>query len=104
MQDKVLEFIRRRFKDNCKWIDGNCYYFAVILKDRFPEGKIHYDVINGHFVFGYEHFGYQHKSRGWSFYDWKGFVDPNSCVLVEWDKFDMYDSLEKERIIRDCIL
>ena len=27
----------------------NCYYFAMILKDRF-NGEIYYDVINGHFL------------------------------------------------------
>lgn len=93
MQDKVLEFIQRRFKDDCKWTDGNCYYFAIILKDRFPEGKIYYDTIWGHFIF--EYLG--------QFYDWTGIKNPDT-YLVEWDKFDKYDSLQKERIIRDTIL
>lgn len=93
MQDKVLEFIRRRFKDDCKWTDGNCYYFAVILKDRFPEGHIYYDVINGHFMFWFEG----------KFYDWNGIVE-STGYTVNWELFDMYDSLLKERIIRDCIL
>lgn len=96
--NKVLEFIERRFKGDCNWTTGNCYYFAVILKDRFPEGKIYYDVINCHFVFGYQ------DNYGWSFYDWNGFVSPNSRILIEWDRFDKYDSLRKERIIRDCIM
>ena len=93
MQDEVLEFIQRRFKDDCKWTDGNCYYFAIILKYRFPEGKIFYDVTWGHFIF--EYLG--------QFYDWTGIKNPDT-YLVEWDKFEKYDSLQKERIIRDAIL
>lgn len=92
-QDKVLEFIQRRFKIDCKWIDGNCYYFVIILKDRFPEGKIFYDVIWKHFLFFYQG----------QYYDWTGIKTPDTC-LVEWDKFDEYDSTEKKRVIRDVIL
>ncbi len=93
MNDEVLEFIQRRFKDDCKWTTGNCYYFAIILKDRFPEGKIFYDVIYGHYVFQYKN----------EYYDWTGIINPLG-YLVEWDKFDEYDSLLKKRIIRDCIM
>lgn len=91
--DNILEFIQRRFSKDCNWIDGNCYYFAIILKDRFPEGEIFYDVINGHFVFDYQ---------DW-LYDWNGIYKLEG-QLVEWKKFDKYDSLLKQRIIRDCIL
>jgi hypothetical protein len=93
MQDQILEFIHRRFKNDCNWTTGNCYYFAIILKDRFPEGKIFYDVILGHFVFCYEN----------KFYDWTGCIKPYG-YLVEWDKFDDYDTLQKQVIIRDCIM
>lgn len=92
--NKIEEFISRRFKNNCNWLDGNCYYFAIILKDRFPEGKIYYEVIDCHFVFEYQN----------EFYDWTGKINCNLDKLVEWDKFDEYDKLQKEIIIRDCIL
>lgn len=96
MNDNVLEFIKRRFKDDCNWVTGNCYYFAIILKDRFPNGKIYYDVRCGHFVFKYQN----------QYYDWTGIanLDGYFNYLVEWDEFDKYDSLQKERIVRDCIL
>ena len=74
-------------------MNGNCYYFAIILKDRFPEGKIYFDVIWKHFVFQYDN----------HYYDWTGTVNPDG-YLVEWDKFDEYDYLDKERVIRDCIM
>ena len=91
--DNVIEFINRRFKKNCDWTNGNCYYMSLILKDRFPDGSIYYDVINGHFVFLYNE----------NFYDWNGIIEPDG-YLVEWDKFDEYDSLQKKVIIRDCLM
>ncbi len=91
---EVINFINKRFNKDCNWVDGNCYYFTVILKDRFPEGKIYYHVIDGHFVFKYNDL----------YYDWIGIVETDECFLVEWDNFEEYDSLLKQRIIRDCIL
>ena len=92
MQDEVLEFIHRRFPTDCNWTSGNCWYFSLILKDRFPNGIVLYDVINGHFIF---------QCNG-KYYDWTGIIEPDG-YLVEWERFDEYDSLEKKRIIRDCI-
>lgn len=91
--DEVIEFIKRRFINDCNWISGNCYYFSIILKDRFPNGKIFYDVIYGHFIFKYKE----------KYYDWTGYIEPKG-YLVEWDNFDKYDYLQKERIIRDCLM
>lgn len=93
--DDVLEFIKRRFPVNCNWMAGNCYYFAVILKARFPTGDIYYHVIDGHFVFLYRDI----------FYDWTGIVeDIDVSRLVAWDKFEEYDSLQQARIIAGCVL
>lgn len=91
--NEVLDFIKKRFTNDCNWLNGNCYYFSLILKTRFPHGTIFYDVINGHFIFEY-------KDR---YYDWSGEIQTNGH-LVEWDKFDRYDSLQKQRIIRDCVM
>lgn len=91
--DNIIEFINKRFKKDCDWLNGNCYYFSIILKNRFPDGKIFYDVINGHFIFLYN--GH--------YYDWTGCIKPDG-YLVEWDKFDEYDSLQKKIIIRDCLM
>lgn len=92
MYNEALDFIKRRFKKDCDWTNGNCYYFAIVLKDRFPYGDIFYDVIDGHFLFKYKD----------KFYDWTGIINPNG-YLVKWDEFDKYDSLLKQRIIRDCV-
>ena len=94
MQDEVLEFINRRFPKDCNWRDGNCYYFALILKDRFPESRIIYDVINGHFFVEYKDKCYDHSGE---------LVSPGGAYAIYWDEFDKYDNLLKKQIIRDCI-
>lgn len=91
--DIVTAFINRRFKTDCHWLDGNCYYFSLILSDRFPGGCIYYDVILGHFVYFYEG----------KYYDWSGETQPEG-YLVEWSKFDEYDSLQKNSIIEGCLM
>lgn len=93
IQDEVLEFIHRRFPIDSHFLDGNCFYFSQLLLLRFPTGSVWYDVILGHFIFLYNG----------KYYDWTGEVHPDG-YLVEWDKFDEYDSLLKQRIIRDCIM
>jgi hypothetical protein len=92
-REEVIDFIKRRFKKDCDWTCGNCYYFAVILKARFPKGTIYYDVVDGHFVFAYQG----------ELYDYTGVIH-KTMRLVEWNKFDDYDSNQKQVIVRDCIL
>ena len=89
----VVEFIKRRFPEDSHWTDGNCYYFALILKDRFEDGIILYDVIEGHFVF---------QRHGVKF-DWRGVVDESGeHNYVEWDKFNEYDHEQYCRVANDC--
>lgn len=90
---EILEFINRRFHDKSVWLYGNCYYFSVILKDRFPGGRIVYDVVQGHFSYFY----------GGKFYDPTGIISPKDKNVVDWATFEEYDYLQKKRIIRDCI-
>lgn len=53
--DEVEEFINR-FKSNYKneledlFLNNLCYYFAVILKDKFKNSTILYDYENVHFL------------------------------------------------------
>jgi hypothetical protein len=89
---KVVEFIKRRFPTDCNWTNGNCYYFALILSNRF-NGIIYYDVIDGHFICKIDN----------NYYDYFGIVDINNRILVEWNKFQEYDSLQYERIMQDVI-
>lgn len=94
MENKVLEFINKRFLKDNNWLKGNCYYFALILKDRF-NGTILYDVIDGHFVTLINNIKY----------DWTGIISEyGKHYYVEWDKFDDYDSNQKQSIINGCLL
>ena len=86
--DEVIDFIKRRFENDCNWKNGNCYYFAIILKDRFNDGEIFYDVMDGHFIF----------CHNGTFYDWSGKINPTN-YLINWNHFDEYDNLQKERIL-----
>lgn len=120
MEDAVLEFINRRFsnarKSDANWLNGNCYYFSIILKDRFATKTptIYYDVIHGHFL----------TQIGDKLYDARGIAYKLSqeeidkintsqlwhpikldydVVIVNWQYFSKYDSKQYERINRDCI-
>lgn len=104
----VIEFVARRFpnaKEDLHWVSGNCYYFAVILKTRFPLGHIIYDVIDGHFLFLYNNLLID--ASGSTYIDTVPIIgDDNFKItdtLIVWDYFDKYDSLQYQRIIRDCI-
>lgn len=97
MNERVLNFINSFSKFGESVIDcftcGNCYWFAVILNNRFPNGHIMYDVVANHF--GYE--------IDWQVYDITGNVTHD----YNWKWWDMlqlsYDPLVLERIYRDCI-
>ena len=95
MKDEVIEFILRRFPINCYWLNGNCYYFALILHERFPNSAIYYDQIEGHFV----------TKIGDNYYDWHGINihAPQSEGLVKWDEYEQIDSSHYHRIKRDVI-
>lgn len=92
--NEVLNFINKRFPVDCDWTNGNCYYFALMLKDRFPNGDIVYDLIEGHFLFRYKGV----------LYDYNGKQSSEQRHLVDWTSFDLYDKYQKQRIVRDCII
>ena len=87
----ILEFIERRFKKDCDWLDGNCYYFAIILKERFPNLNIFYMPIRGHFV----------VSDGDHFYDFTGTVDMDEDPL-SLDYLENEDPIWYSRLMADC--
>lgn len=92
--NEVIDFIQRRFPTDCMWKSGNCYYFALILHNRFPNSRICYDVVDGHFCVKIDDV----------YYDWEGIYTPD-CFdnVIAWEQFDDYDTLRKQRIIRDCL-
>ncbi len=92
---EILDFIKRRFSKDSNWTCGNCYYFAQILKMRFPQGEIYYNKIQNHFIFLY----------CGTYYDWSGiYYDYNQNDIILWEDMKRYDALEYSRIIRDCVM
>jgi hypothetical protein len=76
-----------------------------MLKARFPQGYIVYDVINNHFLFLYNTLLIDAVHYEWL----KKKVVPKetdfmvTSSIVVWDFFPLYDSFQYERIIKDCI-
>ena len=94
MKDEVIDFILRRFVVNDNWMNGNCYYFAVILHDRFPNSTIYYDPIDGHFI----------TKIGDNYYDWRGVnIHVHVDDIVKWDEYEQVDSKHYYRIKHDVI-
>lgn len=48
---EILDFIERRWRGHEEiFLNGNCYWFAQILCERFPTLQMAYEPISGHFV------------------------------------------------------
>ena len=118
--DPVLEFIRRRFpksqNSDSNWLNGNCYYFALILKDRFStkDPIIYYDVIHGHFLTQINNKLYDARGIAYKLSNkeldnishtklWAPIELDFDIVLVNWLYFDKYDSKQYSRICEDCL-
>ena len=83
MRDKndILSFIKQRFPINCHWLDGNCYYFALILKSSLL-------------------FITKIDTR---FYDWTGIIKPDIDKLLNWEELKEKDISYYNRLVRDCL-
>ena len=81
---------------NDLFLYGDCYYFSVILKERFKDrATIKYLIIDNHFVTEID--GKMYDVRG----DITDEIDSNQ--LIDWNDMKDYDELLYSRIIRDCI-
>ena len=97
MMDAVIAFIShfRHFESGSVLVNtftqGYCYYFSIILRERFPGGKVVYSPVMGHFMY----------LLNGNLYDINGMVECNE----DYYDFEEYpDPLQKQRIVRDCIL
>ena len=95
---EILSFIAR-FKDpdpkalEYTFLNQNCYWFAVILKQRFG-GNVEYLPITGHFVCK---IGNRH-------YDITGEILPTEPILPFDDGYEMEDKSHYDRIWKQCVL
>lgn len=93
--EKQIEHFLERFHQY-KNIDdiftrGCCYWFAIILHNRFPDSTIVYDPIACHFAVKIEN----------SYYDITGNID-HKYKFYDWNS-DELDPYDKKRTVRDCI-
>ena len=95
MNTEILNFIQKRFPTDEGWCTGNCYWFAFILKNRFPDYNIYLFPIENHFMIG----------DGNEFYDWNGCRLKEDCeeYPILWYKVKEIDESYYNRIVRDCI-
>lgn len=92
LTEEIELFIQRRFPNDSNWCDGNCYYFALILSNRF-DGDIYYDSIRGHFVCKIND----------KFYDYHGeYKDLENLILF--NDINSRDEKWYKNLVRDCIL
>ena len=76
------------------FLHGFCYYFSIILKEKFPKGTILYSPSLNHFIFLYNSEIWDITGNVSDKYDYR--------ELVIWDEW-RDDILLRQRIIRDCI-
>lgn len=98
MKDEILQFINDFKKLDLSieilFMEGYCYWFAFILKERF-NGDIWYFPIENHFI----------TKIGNSFYDICGEINmDNREKPYNWDEFKKYEPINSKVIERDCIL
>lgn len=89
---EILDFIQRRWQKNADWLNGNCYWFAKILTERFPFLDIYYLPIQGHFIAG----------DGNIFFDWAGQLSLNEKPIL-FSLIKETDITWYNRLIRDCV-
>lgn len=93
MREEIIEFIKRRFPAEDRWLNGNCLWFAIILCTRFEQLEIYYLPIDGHFVAGYNG----------EYYDWRGQIELEEEPMKLAD-LQHEDELLHSHLVRDCYL
>lgn len=74
--------------------EGNCYWFAFILKTRFPEGQIVLNNLINHFAFKVND----------KLYDITGCCDNTyEGEWVSWLDYQNTEPTQAHRIMHDCI-
>ena len=94
MEETVLAFIRRFQNEGTikAFTNGACYYFALILVNRFLLAETAYNQVLGHFA----------ARIGSELYDITGKLE-NDGHWMDWDEFMAYDPLEAGRVAKYCI-
>ena len=93
--NQVVEFIERRFPAEENWLRENNYYFAIILREAFPGGKIFFDPSEEHFLY----------MLNGQLYDWYGLRDdyPINTHFIDWEEYSKTNTAHCRKIVRDFI-
>lgn len=96
---EVKDFIDRRFKTDCQWMSGNCYYFSIILADRFKlyNPCMYYDPIDGHFLC-------RIGNRFYDFTGWHKYDKSDVEKFYKWNELKELDYTWYSRIVRGVLL
>lgn len=89
--DDINVFIKRFAGAKDTFLNGCCYWFTVILRERFS-AEIYYNPIENHFA----------GKIGDKLYDVTGEID--SSGFVQWNDYKYVDLVHARRICDQCIM
>ena len=86
--------------------NGCCYWFAVILSKRFEQSTIMYNPVENHFATRIKDGLYDITGRleFTCHYKYVNGVQEYDGHWIAWDSYSCYDSLNRERVYKQCIL
>ena len=94
MNNDIIDFINRRWNNNKElFLTQNCYWFAKILCERFPNLIMAYLPTEGHFV--------TYDAENKCIYDVTGKVKPQG-LAISLDWINKNEPEWYERLMRDC--
>ena len=99
-QKDIIDFIntfKQTDKQNLEYIftNGNCYFFALILKELFTGSHIVFSQSESHFLVMYDNHLYDilgDRTKEISIYD-----------LYAWEDMKTIDNAYYNRLLRDCV-
>lgn len=89
----INEFAKGGYQVNKCFLHGNCYWFAYILRGRFPKGRIVYNAVENHFGFKLNDEVYDIRGIVTDLGDWE-----------DWGTYHLKDPKHAKRIEKYCIL
>lgn len=89
----INEFAKGGYQVHKCFLHGNCYWFAYILRGRFPKGRIVYNIVENHFGFKLNDEVYDIRGIVTDLGDWE-----------DWGTYHLKDPKHAKRIEKYCIL
>lgn len=95
MEDTIMAFIRPFQNEGTvkTFTEGQCYWFAYILVNRFLLAEIAYNPVRNHFA----------ARIASELYDITGRIE-NDGHWLDWDEYMQAEPLDAERVYENCIV